>query len=173
MPKPVEIAPASSAADIAEVKALFHEYAESLDFDLCFQGFDDEMASFPGKYAPPKGTLLLARVEGEAAGAVGLRPLVDDICEMKRLYVRPTYRAFKVGRQLAERVLAAGQDLGYGAMRLDTLDSMAAAQALYRSLGFYEIAPYYENPIPGAHYFECNLAATGRSAPLDDGQAAT
>lgn len=172
MPRPVEIGAATAAADIAAVKALFLEYAESLDFDLCFQGFDEEMETFPGRYGPPQGVLLLAKVDGQAAGAVGLRPLSDGICEMKRLYVQPAFRAHKAGRRLAEAILDAGAALGYRAMRLDTIDSMQAAQALYRSLGFFEIPPYYDSPIPGVRYFECALGSRRANTPLDDARPA-
>jgi len=152
------IARAGAAAEVAEVKALFLEYAESLDFELCFQGFDEEMARFPGDYAAPAGALLLASVEGAAAGAVGLRPLGEGVCEMKRLYVRPAYRSQGLGRALIEASLDQGRRLGYGAMRLDTLPSMAAAIALYEAYGFKDIGAYTHNPLAGVRYLERALA---------------
>jgi len=148
------VAAAQGPEDLAHIRDLFLEYARSLDFSLCFQGFDEELAALPGKYAPPEGALLLARVDGAVAGAVGLRPLGDGTCEMKRLYVRPEFRGTGAGRRLAERIVAIGGECGYRAMRLDTLASMEAARALYGSLGFREIPAYYDNPLCGALYFE-------------------
>ena len=145
---------AESPRDIACVKALFLDYARSLDFSLCFQGFDEEMAGFPGRYAPPAGSLLLASLDGAAAGAVGLRALEDGACEMKRLYVQPEFRGRDLGRELVFAVLEEGRRLGYRVMRLDTLPSMAEAIALYRDAGFTEIEPYTHNPLPGVTYFE-------------------
>lgn len=153
------LTPADTPADIAEATRLFVEYAESLNFSLCFQGFDAEITAMPGRYAPPRGRLLLARVDSGAAGAVGLRPLDGDICEMKRLYVRPAFRGLGLGRRLAEAILARGREIGYGRMRLDTLQTMTAARALYEDLGFVEIAPYYDNPLDGVCYYECALTA--------------
>ncbi|MBM3510651.1 MAG: GNAT family N-acetyltransferase [Alphaproteobacteria bacterium] len=153
----IVIADAVTAADIAAAKALSLEYAQSLGFSLCFQGFDRELATFPAMYAPPAGALVLARVDGEAAGAVGLRPLGDAgdrTCEMKRLYVRPSFRGLGLGRALAQAIVARGSRLGYRRMKLDTLASMQAAHALYEALGFVSCAPYDDNPIPGARYLE-------------------
>jgi ribosomal protein S18 acetylase RimI-like enzyme len=150
----VSIMEASIPDDVAAVRALFLDYANSLGFSLCFQGFDQELAALPGKYAPPAGCILLARVDAAVAGVVAVRPLEGGLCEMKRLYVRPEHRGHKLGRRLAEAVIDAAGRIGYRAMRLDTLDSMIAGIALYRSLGFREIAPYYDNPIAGAVYFE-------------------
>ena len=150
----VTVTAAGGPDDLRHVRALFLEYANSLNFSLCFQGFDEELAALPGKYAPPEGELLLARVGGSAVGVVGLRPLGDGTCEMKRLYVRPEFRRSGAGRLLAERVVALGGERGYRAMRLDTLASMEAARALYGRLGFREIAPYYDNPLCGALYYE-------------------
>lgn len=155
----VTIAPAVTPADIEEIRALFLEYGASLGVDLTFQGFDDELASLPGAYAPPEGRLLLARAGETVIGGVGLRPYAPGLCEMKRLYVRPAHRALKAGRALAEAVIAEARAVGYRAMRLDTLPGMEAAQALYAALGFRDIPPYYENPIPGTRYCELDLTA--------------
>ena len=146
---------ADRTADLASVRQLFLEYGQSLGFSLCFQGFDKELASLPGAYAPPRGLILLAEAGDGPVGCVALRPLDEaDICEMKRLYVRPAARKLGTGRRLAEAILEAGNRLGYRAMRLDTLPSMQKAIALYRDLGFVEIVPYYDNPIDGALYLE-------------------
>jgi putative acetyltransferase len=155
----VTIAPAVTPADIEEIRALFLEYAASLGVDLTFQGFDDEVASLPGAYAAPEGRLLLARAGETVIGGVGLRPFTPGLCEMKRLYVRPAHRALKAGRALAEAVIAEARTVGYRAMRLDTLAGMEAAQALYAALGFHDIPPYYENPVPGTRYCELDLTA--------------
>jgi putative acetyltransferase len=148
------IAAASGPADLEEARTLFREYARSLHFDLDFQGFDAEMDSFPGDYVPPKGTILIARVDGAAAGAVGLRPLDAGICEMKRMYVRPNFRGLGLGRKLANAVVEAGRAAGYAAMRLDTVAALAEANALYASIGFTEIPPYCFNPLPDARFLE-------------------
>ncbi len=155
----VDVISAATPEQIADVKALCLEYAESLGFSLCFQGFDQEMAEFPGKYARAAGgALLLGLVDGRVAGAVALRDLGDGACEMKRLFVRPFARGTGLGRRLAEAIIAEGRGLGYRAMRLDTLPSMEAAIALYRRLGFRVIPPYTYNPVPGAMFFERALA---------------
>jgi putative acetyltransferase len=153
--------------DMAVVRGLFLEYAGSLGFSLCFQSFDQELADLPGKYSAPGGALLLGEVDGHAAGCVALRALPegralpDGACEMKRLYVQPGFRGSGLGRALAAGIIARGRDLGYRAIRLDTLgDQMADAVRLYRTLGFTEIAPYYDNPLPGALYLELKLAGT-------------
>ena len=156
----ITIAPASGGADIGIARRLFLEYGESLDFNLCFQDFDTELAELPGAYAPPRGALLLARVDDAPAGVVALRPLDGSACEMKRLYVKPEHRGHALGRRLAEAILDAGARAGYRAMRLDTIGAtMVAARTLYEDLGFREIPPYYENPIPSATYFEIDLPA--------------
>jgi ribosomal protein S18 acetylase RimI-like enzyme len=142
---------------LAAARQLFVEYAASLDISLCFQGFDEELSSLPGGYAPPRGRLLLASRGKESAGCVALRPLDPDTCEMKRLYVRPAYRSDGVGRLLAERVIHEAAEAGYRRMRLDTLPTMETALQLYRRLGFREIAPYTTNPVEGAVFLELQL----------------
>jgi putative acetyltransferase len=142
-------------------REIFREYGASLAVDLCFQNFDAELATLPGEYASPHGALLLATVDGAVAGCGAMRPLLGsdyaNACEMKRLYVRPPYRKFGLGRLIAQALLDRGLQAGYSAMLLDTLDDMEAARGLYASLGFQEIAPYYYNPIPGAHYLKADL----------------
>jgi putative acetyltransferase len=142
---------------LAAARQLFEEYAASLDISLCFQGFDEELSSLPGAYAPPRGRLLLACRDDESTGCVALRPLEPDTCEMKRLYVRPAYRSGGAGRLLAERIIREAATAGYRRMRLDTLPTMEAALALYRRLGFREIAPYTANPVKGAVFLELQL----------------
>lgn len=151
----VGIAPARGDGDIAAVARLFREYQIALGVDLRFQGFDEELATLPGAYAPPGGEILIARAGRANAGVIALRPLAGaaDSCEMKRLYVRPAFRASQLGRRLAEAILDEARRIGYRRIVLDTLADMNAAQALYRSLGFAEIEPYYPNPLPGTRYF--------------------
>jgi ribosomal protein S18 acetylase RimI-like enzyme len=149
---------AASAAHIAQARELFLEYARSLGFSLCFQNFGSELAGLPGDYALPEGRLLLAEYEGQLAGCVALRKLEDEICEMKRLYLRTQFRGKGLGRVLAERVIAEARAIGYRRMRLDTVEPMMKdAVAMYRKLGFREIAPYRANPIEGALYMELQL----------------
>ena len=143
---------------LAQVRELFLEYATSLGFSLCFQGFDDELRDLPGMYAPPSGRLLLASENGAAAGCVGIHALADGAAEMKRLYVRQAFRGRGLGRTLAVRACDEARSCGYRSIRLDTIaGTMESAIALYRSLGFREIPPYRENPIPGALYLEASL----------------
>ena len=152
------LAQAASAAQVATVRELFLEYAKTLGFSLCFQSFDQELASLPGDYAPPCGRLLLAEVDGAAAGCVALHALGADICEMKRLYLRPAFRGKGLGRVLVEAILGEAREQGYRLIRLDTVEPvMKDAVAMYRKLGFREIAPYRENPIAGALYMELDL----------------
>jgi ribosomal protein S18 acetylase RimI-like enzyme len=153
----VRISLATDTADIETARGLFLEYARSLGFSLCFQGFDEELATLPGSYAPPQGRLEIARVDGNVAGCVGLRPLDGDRCEMKRLYVRPAFRGHGLGRRLAEFAIAEARTIGYQHMVLDTLESMTAARALYASFGFREIPAYYNNPLDGVIYAELLL----------------
>jgi putative acetyltransferase len=159
--KPV-IRAAQGSADIATVRTLFLEYAAQLDFSLCFQDFDDELASLPGDYAAPAGGLWLAEHDGAAIGCVGLRPLEPGICEIKRLYLRPAARGLGLGRGLAETAIGAARQYRYSSMRLDTVDSMVAAQTLYRGLGFRERAPYGSHRHPMLRYFELALSAASR-----------
>ena len=146
---------------IEAARELLTEYARSLAIDLCFQNFEAELASLPGEYAAPMGQLLLAFVGDALAGCGGLRALPEadyaNACEMKRLYVRPAFRRFGLGRALAEALLDEARRAGYSVMLLDTLDEMESARELYSTLGFEEIAPYYFNPIPGAHYLKADL----------------
>jgi len=154
---PFTIEPAATPADVVAIASLFREYAASLQIDLSFQHFDDELASLPGDYAEPRGTLLLARVGHDDAGCVGLRPLAGDACEMKRLYVRPQFRGLHLGETLAHAIVDAARARKYGRMRLDTLPSMSRARQLYASLGFVEIAPYRFNPVAGTSFMELAL----------------
>jgi putative acetyltransferase len=143
---------------IAQARELFLEYAQSLGFSLCFQNFDKELAGLPGDYAPPEGRLLLVEYEGQLAGCVALHKLEPGICEMKRLYLRPQFRGKGLGRALADRIIADARQIGYLRMRLDTVEPiMKDAVAMYRKLGFEEVAPYRPNPIAGAMYMELEL----------------
>lgn len=154
---------ATDTKQVQAARVLFVEYAQGLGVDLCFQNFDTEVAQLPGEYAEPGGALLLAFVDGQAAGCVALRalPSVDyaNACEMKRLYVRPAFRRLGLGRVLAVQLLNLATQAGYSCLLLDTLDDMEAAREMYVSLGFEEIPPYYFNPIPGAHYLKVDLDA--------------
>lgn len=147
--------------EMDRVREIFQEYADSLEVDLAFQGFAEELSGLPGEYAPPRGMLLLADVDGSLAGCCALRPLdmadYPNACEMKRLFVRKAFRGFGLGRQLAEAILDAARQAGYACVLLDTLDSMESARALYAELGFAEIPPYYHNPIAGAHYLKADI----------------
>ncbi len=150
-----QIIQATTTAQIETARACFSEYAEWLGFSLCFQDFDQELATLPGRYAPPSGRLLLATNGAATAGVIALRGLDDETCEMKRLYVRPVFRGERWGSKLAEFLLAEARAIGYRRMVLDTLPGkMDDAIALYQRLGFKEIAPYYDNPVEGAIFLE-------------------
>jgi ribosomal protein S18 acetylase RimI-like enzyme len=149
---------AQSAEEISRARALFEEYAASLGVDLCFQSFDKELVELPDKYAPPGGRLFLAVARDHAAGCVALREIDEGVCEMKRLYVRPEFRGTGLGRTLAETIISTAREIGYRHMRLDTLPGkMDRAIAMYRSFGFKEIEPYYDNPVAGALFMELEL----------------
>nr|WP_116606647.1 GNAT family N-acetyltransferase [uncultured Albidiferax sp.] len=157
----IELVSPTQAEELDATRAIFQEYAGQLGVDLCFQSFDEELASLPGEYAAPRGALLLALVDGELAGCCALRPLDSadyaNASEMKRLFVRKAFRGFGLGRQLAEAALDAARAAGYSCVLLDTLDDMEAARTLYEELGFAEVPPYYHNPIPGAHYLKADI----------------
>ena len=149
---------AQSAEEIDRARELFEEYAAGIGIDLCFQSFEKELAELPGKYVPPGGRLLIAIDEHQAAGCVALRKIADGVCEMKRLYVRPGFRGTGLGHTLAEAIILAAREIGYQRMRLDTLPGkMDRAIAMYRSLGFKEIGPYYDNPVESALFMELEL----------------
>ena len=154
----IDIRAAVFPDDRDAVRAIFREYADSLGIDLAFQRFDDEVAGLPGAYEPPRGRLLLATRDAFVVGCVALRPLADDRCEMKRLYVRPAARGAGLGRTLAERICAEALDAGYRWIVLDTLPTLTEALALYHVLGFVPIAPYVFNPIEGARYLGLELS---------------
>jgi putative acetyltransferase len=156
----VELFLASTQQHYKMARELFLEYAHSLDFDLGFQHFQEELDSLPGDYAPPDGRLLLMAIESRPAGCVALRKLSDDICEMKRLFVRPEYRGYQFGRTLASEIVEEARKIGYRRMRLDTVPGMESAIKLYRSLGFQPIPPYCYNPIEGAIFLELSLLSS-------------
>lgn len=157
----VQLRPPSCESDWTHTRDIFREYAASLQVDLCFQGFEDELLTLPGDYAEPRGALLLAWVNGVVAGCCALRPLDSsdyaNAAEMKRLYVRPAFRGLRLGRKLAEGILDAARRAAYSCVLLDTLDEMESARALYEDLGFVEIPPYYHNPHAGAHYLKVDI----------------
>jgi GNAT superfamily N-acetyltransferase len=152
---------AQTPAEIDQARELFKEYETGLGISLCFQNFEQELAGLPGDYAPPDGRLMLAFVRGDLAGCVGLRKLGEGVCEMKRLFVRETSRGAGLGLKLTNHVIENARDIGYERMRLDTLPGkMDKAIELYRALGFKEIDPYYNNPVPGAIFMELDLRET-------------
>jgi putative acetyltransferase len=155
---PAEIIRAQSPDQVAHARTLFKEYEAWLGIDLCFQSFEKELVELPGAYAPPTGCLFLAIHDDRVAGCVALRKIGEGICEIKRLFVREQFRGMGLGRQLADAIIGCAKQIGYDRMRLDTLPpKMNDAIALYRSLGFKEIAPYYNNPVPGTKFMELDL----------------
>lgn len=157
----IELVVPETPALLDATREIFREYAGELTVDLCFQGFDAELATLPGDYAGPQGLLLLAFVDGALAGCGGFRPLPGsdyaNACEMKRLFVRRAFRRFGLGRLIAQALMDRALQAGHSVMLLDTLDEMETARGLYDTLGFVEIPPYYFNPIPGAHYLKVDL----------------
>jgi ribosomal protein S18 acetylase RimI-like enzyme len=154
----LKIIPVESEENLQRIRELFEEYASSLGFDLSFQNFEEELRTLPGEYAPPAGRLLIALVDSQIAGCVALRKISDDICEMKRLFVRPTFRGGGLGKKLALAIIAEARCAGYQKMRLDTVPAMKSAIALYESLGFNDIEPYRFNPIAGTRFMELDLS---------------
>lgn len=165
----LKILQAETAEQIATARELMMEYAHWVEFNLCFQGFDEELRALPGKYAPPQGRLLLAQWEQKIAGMIALRPWGDGgegLCEMKRLFVRPEFRGYRIGRILAERVIAEAAEIGYKRMRLDSIQGkMDSAIAMYRELGFAETTPYYETPVGQTLFMELALDSRLRDKP--------
>jgi ribosomal protein S18 acetylase RimI-like enzyme len=161
----VEIRQALGEEEITVARGLFREYEAELGMDLCFQGFERELAGLPGDYAPPSGRLLLAWMDGQPVGCVALRRIKEDLCEMKRLYLKPSVRRDGAGRRLALALIQEARTQGYRRMRLDTLPIMKAAVNLYHSLGFQSVAPYHDPPIEGALYLELDLGAVNLRTP--------
>jgi len=160
-PVRIRLVQADTPELLEAAREIFREYAASLQVDLCFQDFDNELAGLPGEYAAHGGALLLAYADDALAGCGAMRPLTDvdhaNACEMKRLFVRRAFRGSGLGRVLAQALMDRAASAGYSAMLLDTLDEMESARELYATLGFEEVAPYYYNPIPGAHYLRARL----------------
>jgi GNAT superfamily N-acetyltransferase len=154
---PLTVSHATSSEDLEDARGLFNEYASALGVDLCFQDFEHELKELPGEYSEPAGCILLAFVDSTLAGCVALRPLSSEVCEMKRMYVRPKFRGRGIGRVLAQDVITEARKRGYKKMRLDSLPTMREAQALYHSLGFTHIDAYRLNPIQGAVFMELKL----------------
>ena len=157
----IRIEVVTQSTQLGWIRELFLEYQQDIGVDLCFQGFADELAQLPGEYCAPYGALLLAFIDGQPAGCCAFRPLLDsdhgNACEMKRLFVRRAFRGFGVGRLLVDEILLQARQAGYDRMLLDTLSDMEAARALYAEAGFEEVAPYYHNPLSGAHYLKVEL----------------
>jgi ribosomal protein S18 acetylase RimI-like enzyme len=162
----LQVIRAETEADFAAARALFEEYAASLGVDLCFQNFAEELASLAQQYGAPGGCLLLALAQNQPVGCVALRRLEEQICEMKRLYVKPPFRHLKIGQTLVERILAEARTRGYNRMRLDTLPAMTSAQKLYQSFGFQVIAPYRFNPVAGTIFMELHLHEQSKERKL-------
>lgn len=157
MSVPIEIIDAHHDHFLPEVRSMFEAYRASLDIDLCFQQFDEELETLPGKYAPPTGCLMLAQINQKPCGCIALKPLEEGVCEMKRLYVSPDHRGLRVGRKLVDAIIKRAKDLGYKKMKLDTLPSMERAVNLYESIGFRDTIPYCVNPTPGVRFLELDL----------------
>ena len=153
----IQIINAQEQDQYQKVRELFMQYAGSLDFDLEFQGFSQELATLPGHYAPPDGCILLAEDSGRFVGCVALRPLEDKICEMKRLYVKPDYRGRGIGRMLACSIIDRAREIGYAKMRLDTIATMQEARTLYYSLEFQNIKAYRYSPLDEPSFMELEL----------------
>jgi ribosomal protein S18 acetylase RimI-like enzyme len=158
MPLSVDLVPVQGPEWVAIVRQLFLEYADSIGVDLEYQGFSSELAALPSPYEPPRGALLVAEVDGHAAGCVALRRLDDHSAEMKRLYVRPDFRSLGLAKRLVAAVILAARQAGYRELKLDTLPSMVSAQELYRKLGFAEIPPYNSTHLPGTRFYALRLA---------------
>ena len=156
----LKIIPVKTEEGLHQIRLLFEEYAASLDFNLSFQNFEEELANLPGDYAPPQGHLLLALWRDQIAGCVALRKINQEQCEMKRLYVRPQFRSLEIGKGLAREIIEEAKKIGYSGMRLDTVPSMKRARDLYESLGFRRIPPYRHNPIRGAVFLELQLSTS-------------
>jgi len=159
----MKIIHAEQPDEIEKIGCLFREYEKFLAVDLCFQDFEEELADLPGKYNAPDGALLMAVDGKEAAGCVALRKLSDDVCEMKRLFIRPKYRGRKLGKMLAEKIIEEAVKRGYSLMYLDTLEKLQEAIQLYKSLGFKETNSYYHNPLPGVLYWKLDLRKKEKS----------
>ena len=159
----IELVTVGATEHTDAARELIREYADSLGVDLCFQQLDAELAALPGEYVAPAGALRVVLVDGQPAGCCAIRALADvdypNACEMKRLFVRPAFRRFGLGRLLAQALIEQAEQAGYSTLLLDTLDDMEAARGLYAELGFEEIPPYYYNPLPGAHYLKVDLSA--------------
>jgi ribosomal protein S18 acetylase RimI-like enzyme len=153
----LELIYAETNEHIEIIRKLFREYEDFLGFHLCFQNFEEEMKTLPGKYAPPEGRLIIAEYDSEIAGCVAVKKIGEGVCEMKRLYVRPKFRGKKIGRKLADRIIEDARAIGYDIMRLDTLERLKEAIALYRSMGFKETTAYVYNPIEDVVYMELKL----------------
>jgi putative acetyltransferase len=162
--EPMKIIQANSFENIAAARRLFEEYAASIDTDLCFQNFSRELAGLPGAYAPPRGRLLLALVDGIPVGCVGLRPHDAHAGEMKRLFVQPGHQGRGLGRQLVETLITEARAIGYTSLLLDTLPSMQSAQRLYASLGFVHRPPYFESPVGGNVFMELSLGNNAKTS---------
>jgi len=154
----IRIIEAKTGEEIETARGIFREYESWLGLDLCFQGFEEELADLPGKYAPPDGRLFLAYSDKHLAGCAALRKIEPEVCEMKRLFVRHEFRRFGIGRLLIDELITAAREIGYQAMRLDTYPAkMGKAVHLYRKYGFNEIPAYYNNPYEGVLFMELQL----------------